>query len=130
MLWEVTAIVFIAGCVGGSVTGLVAHESSRSSNDNGTQSKDKEWRKYSIAYKNPGCDTVFAGLAGHVLLGGVAALVYWGLYGPFSGFAIVGATPHGAGLMEPFLTVGQLACSILLRYWRPCFFAGRIAATL
>ena len=130
MLWEITAIVFIAGCVGGSVTGLVALESSRSSNNNGTQSKNKERQKLGIAYKNLGCDTVFAGLAGHVLLGGIAALVYWGLYGPFSGICHCGCNTtrrrsNGAVSDRRATRMFDLA-----RYWWPCFLAGRIAATL
>jgi hypothetical protein len=124
MLWKIAVLVFIAGCVGGSVTGLVALAGSSKNGDNGESNGNKSGKgrerglsrfgRWGFTYKNPGCYTVFAGLAGNVLLGGLAAVVNWGLYGPFSGFAIVGAAPAGGSLIEPFLTVGQLTVSIVL----------------
>lgn len=118
MLWKIKVFVFIAGCIGGAVTGLVAEASS---SDMGPRRK-----RLGIAYQNPGCKTVFAGLAGHVLLGGIAAVVYWGFYGPFSGFAILGTAPHGTNTIEPFLTIGQLVASIVLGIGGPAFLQAEV----
>ena len=78
-------------------------------------------KRWFFAYRVPRCATVFPGFAGNVLLGGLAAVVNWGLYGPFSGFAVVGAPPDGGSQMVPFLTVGQLAVSIVLGIGGPGF---------
>jgi hypothetical protein len=120
MLWQIAVVVFLAGCIGGSVTGLVALAWS-STNATSEECREKNPGRLGLTYKNPGCETVFAGLAGHVLVGGLAAFVNWGLYGPFSGFAVLGVAPHGGSLMEPFLTVGQLAGSIVLGIGGPAF---------
>jgi hypothetical protein len=59
MLWKIAALVFIAGCIGGSITGLVAHEGSKkikkSKNTSSGETGEQEPGKLLFAYKNPGC---------------------------------------------------------------------------
>jgi hypothetical protein len=109
-MWQIVGAVFFAGCVGGLFNGLLAE-------------------KRGLRYLSTGCDTYFPGTLGNVLTGGVAALVFWGLYGPFSGATIL---PPGAAGSEPVtLKIGELASSILIGIGGPGFLraeAGRRCA--
>ncbi len=122
MTWVLdAAVVFVSGCVGGSVTGLVAHARNKNNMGSSGECGGQQRGRRGFAYKEPKCETVFAGFAGNVLLGGLAAVVYWGLYGPISGFPVLGSPPGGGTQLWPFLTVGQLAGSIVLGIGGPGF---------
>ena len=42
------------------------------------------------------------------------SILFWALYGPFSGFPIVGGAPTVAAGLQPALKVGELAASLLI----------------
>jgi hypothetical protein len=72
MIWQIIGIIFLAGGIGGVINALMT--------DNGfilpkyeDASGTKIWRP---------------GVIGNVLIGAVAAVISWGLYGPFSDFDI------------------------------------------
>ena len=50
------------------------------------------------------------GWIGNVVIGAVAALVFWGLYGPMAKIAIVGPRPSG---IQAIFTVAELAGSVV-----------------
>lgn len=101
MILTILIIVFLAGCIGGVVAGFIT----------GTNSKNK-W----IWYTNDECHTRFPGFLGNVLLGGISALVFWGLYGPFTGATII-----GSAMEEINLTIGQLVSCFLIGMGGPGF---------
>lgn len=79
MIWSIIGIVFLAGGAGGVVNALMT--------DNGfilpkyeDASGNKIWRP---------------GVVGNVLIGAVAAVISWGLYGPFGDFVILPASGTG-----------------------------------
>jgi hypothetical protein len=48
-------------------------------------------------------------------IGGVAAVVSWGLYGPFTSYYVIGSAPVGAPSTDTFgLTLGALATAVLV----------------
>jgi hypothetical protein len=100
MLWQIMGVVFGAGCIGGFVNGRKAE-------------------KWGLRYKDPKCDTWFAGVLGYVLLGGIAAVVFWGLYGPFTEATVLG--PEAASDVTLKLTFGQLMGSVLMGISGPGF---------
>ena len=104
MLWLIMGVVFVAGCLGGLLTAIVSGES-----EDGNAG-----RAISLAYMNPDCETRFANRLGNVLLGGVSALLFWALSGPFSGFPVVGAAPTVVAGVQPALKVGEFAASFLI----------------
>lgn len=77
-------LVFAAGLIGGMVNALMT--------DNG----------FALPQDHPletGATVIRPGFLGNMLIGGVAALISWGLYGTFSAVDIIGkATPGGATL--------------------------------
>ncbi len=94
VIWLVIAVVFVAGCLGGLISGLFLRPA-----------------KIGLSYRDEEiCSTYFPGLLGNVLLGGTAAALFWCLYGPFTGATLIGppASP------EVSLTVGQLASCLLI----------------
>ena len=93
MIWQIIAVVFGTGCVGGLISGVFFRPN-----------------KLGLSYQGEICGTYFPGLAGNILLGGVAAVLFWCLYGPFSGATIIGA-PSDTNVS---LTVGQLASCLLI----------------
>ncbi len=50
---------------------------------------------------------------GNVLIGGVAALVFWGLYGPLSEAILIGSTDTAAASVVPSLRVAELFGSLI-----------------
>lgn len=144
------AAVFVAGCLGGSVTAgtvqarrdkplkirkkddrqlgvdvLISRNSdsesirigrTEESDSSGQEQKQEHYPLSLLAYKDPACDTIYAGPLGNILLGGLAAVVYWALYGPVSGLYLLGNSQAG-----PYLTLGQLAGSILLGMGGPAY---------
>jgi hypothetical protein len=74
MLWWVLVSVLAAGCVGGLVNGLLAGE-------------------LVLPRYKKACRTYFPGIVGNVVLGGVGAVVFWGLYGPMAEIPLFGQRP-------------------------------------
>ena len=122
MIWSILAVVLGAGAVGGLLAGLFSPGGQLSVSDSSTPNtapRNPEVgdsgrllrERLLLVYVNPECNSTFPGLIGNMLLGGVAAVVFFGLYGPLSGATILGeqglATPVG-------LTTGELASSVLV----------------
>ena len=93
MLWKMIGIVFLAGCVGGFINGRKADS-------------------WGLRYKDPKCNTWFPGIMGYVLAGGIAAVVFWGLYGPFTEAPVLGSDAVTDVPLK--LTFGELAGSFLI----------------
>jgi hypothetical protein len=96
-LWVAMLIIFLAGLIGGTVNALLT--------DNGF-----------VAPKNEVVDgrgILRPGVLGNMLVGGVAALISWGLYGPASSLSI---TTPGASLAGTTgdLTAAAFAGAILI----------------
>ena len=75
-LWKYMAIIFAFGAIGGLVNALLT--------DNGFILPKKE-EKDSTKIIRPG-------FLVNIFIGGIAALVSWGLYGPFAAAFIIGGT--------------------------------------
>ena len=111
MISTILGVVFFAGCVGGVVAGFIAGVNSN---------------RMGIWYTEGKCRTRFPGFLGNVLLGGIAAIVFWALYGPFTGATIIGDATDIINL-----TIGQLAGCFLIGMGGPGFLlmeAGRRCA--
>src|SRR5688572_28289119 len=87
---SVICLVFIAGCIGGLVTSLIAREFQ-------LPKTDKKANVYS------------PGWIGNVAVGGIAAIVFWGLYGPFSNAPVIG----GQSAQSVSLKLGELFGSLM-----------------
>ena len=72
MIWIVVGLVFTAGCIGGLINSLVAGE-------------------LRLPYLDSDAKVYRPGWVGNVLVGGVAALVLWGLYGPMAHHDLIAA---------------------------------------
>jgi hypothetical protein len=90
--WSIIILLFIAGCVGGLTNAAIAGELK-------LPHKDSEARVYR------------PGWIGNILVGGVAALVFWGLYGPMAAAVVIG--PQDASTLEPILRVSELFAALL-----------------
>jgi hypothetical protein len=95
MIWQIFGILFMAGGLGGVVNALMT--------DNGfilpkweDADGNKIWRP---------------GMVGNIFMGAVAAVISWGLYGPFAAYIIKGG-PVGAP--EPNLSVAALVGAALI----------------
>ena len=90
-IWLMLVLVFAAGAVGGVINALIS--------DNGFIFPKSE-------SAGDGATVLRPGYLGNVLIGAVAAVISWGLYGPLSAFFIAGtpqalatnATPEKVGL--------------------------------
>ena len=91
LVWGIVALVFGAGCVGGLVNSLVAGELQLPRLDKKTNVYRPGW-------------------VGSCLVGGIAAVTFWGLYGPLAEATLVGAGSIGA---SPALKVGELFGSLV-----------------
>jgi hypothetical protein len=89
------AVVFAAECVGCAIPLLTNRE---------------KFDSWGLLYKRKSCATWFPGALGHILVGGIAAVVFWGLYGPWADWPILGS---GAGV-PPKFTLSQLVAPVLL----------------
>ncbi len=96
--WLILVVVFVSGGIGGIANALMS--------DNGfilpkkihTQGGGGVWRP---------------GFLGNVLIGGIAAVISWGLYGPFAAYPLLGgAAPAGAGPVS--LTLSALVGAVLV----------------
>jgi hypothetical protein len=74
-IWLMLAYVFLAGAAGGVVNALLT--------DNGFLLPKSEQTSGGATLLRPG-------YLGNILIGGVASIVSWGLYGPLSAFYIAG----------------------------------------
>ncbi|MBV9375888.1 MAG: hypothetical protein JO320_12680 [Alphaproteobacteria bacterium] len=94
-LWPTLGIIFVAGFLGGLVNALIT--------DNGFVLP-----KYAEGIWRPGfLSTAF--------IGAVAAVVSWGLYGPFPEYYLLGSSPVGAPSALPIgLTVGSSVTAVLV----------------
>ena len=96
-IWLVLLIVFVAGAIGGLVNAILTDNGfvmpKRVSGDRGQQ------------FFQPG-------FFGNVIIGGIAACVSWGLYGPFANVIIAG--PQSPETQNPGLTVSALVGAILI----------------
>jgi hypothetical protein len=109
MTWLILGIVFVAGCVGGALTGLLGRETDRREG-----CKDEAATRWgTLLFTKTRCRTVFPGFLGDVLLGGIAAVIFWGLYGPAAGTVLL---PFGfaSGDAGATLRVGELAASLVI----------------
>jgi hypothetical protein len=77
-LWGMTIWIVIAGAVGGVVNSII--------NGNGFELPGPEAVGSMIVYRT--------GYIGNIFVGAVAALLSWGLYGPFSTYYIIGGTAN------------------------------------
>ncbi len=76
--WAIIIAVFAAGCFGGLTNAAIAGEL-------GLPHSDAEAKVFR------------PGWLGNVLVGGVAALVFWGLYGPMAAAVVIGpSNPQGS----------------------------------
>jgi hypothetical protein len=96
----ILAVVFLLGCLGGLVNWVFFSLPPR-----------KGQSTYGLWYYTYRCPTRFPGLVTNVLLGGVGALVFWCLHGPYSGAVLIGTE---AGTTGATLTVGQIPISFLI----------------
>jgi small-conductance mechanosensitive channel len=75
-LWKYMAIIFVFGAIGGVVNALLS--------DNGFILPRKEEQNNTRIIR--------PGFLVNIFIGGIAALVSWGLYGPFAQVFIIGGT--------------------------------------
>lgn len=95
--WLITVVVFVAGGVGGAVNALMS--------DNGFVLPKS-------ADTNDG-RIVRPGFLGNILIGGIAAAISWGLYGPFAAYPLIGGTA-GANSEHVMLTLSALVGAVLV----------------
>jgi hypothetical protein len=76
VFWLILGVVFVAGGIGGIVNALMS--------DNGFVLPKS-------ADTNDG-RIVRPGFLGNILIGGIAAMISWGLYGPFAAYSLIGGT--------------------------------------
>jgi hypothetical protein len=96
-LWTVMLFVSIAGGIGGAVNAYLS--------DNGFAFPKHE--------KLDGSVIIRPGFLGTMAVGAVAAVVSWGLYGPFASAAVVGPGPATGG-DPPSLAVSALVGAVLV----------------
>jgi hypothetical protein len=91
LLWGIVALVFLAGCAGGVVNSLIAGE-------------------FQLPRLDSGANVFRPGWIGTCLVGGIAALTFWGLYGPLTNASIMGG---GLASPPPALKIGELFGSLI-----------------
>lgn len=97
MIWQIFGILFLAGGIGGAINALMT--------DNGfimpkweDANGNKIWRP---------------GVVGNVFIGAVAAVISWGLYGPFADYVFVGFSGPNTQT-QPNLTVAAFVGAMLI----------------
>jgi hypothetical protein len=106
-IWPMLLAIFIAGGVGGIVNALMT--------DNGFLMPRQEVVRDTTIYR-PGC-------LGNVIIGGVGALISWGLYGPLSAYQVLGtsaglsATNSGADGVSLAALVGAILIGVSGARW-------------
>ncbi len=96
-LWIVMLIVAVAGGVGGAVNAYLS--------DNGFAFPRQE--------KMDGTVIIRPGFLGTIAVGAVAAVVSWGLYGPFASASVVGQSAL-TGQTTPSLALSALVGAVLV----------------
>jgi hypothetical protein len=94
------AIVGLAGAFGGLVSSLLAHD--------GLMLPKRE--------RIGGAKVLRLGFMGRVIVGAFAAICSWGLYGPFSGSAVLGDQTHASPIV---LVLGALVGAGLVGFAGP-----------
>ena len=94
-MWQVLGIVFIAGCAGGLVNGLMSGQ-------------------VVMPFYRKQCRTYFPGILGNVLLGGMGAIVFWGLYGPLANVNLVTLSETESTIPKLVLSLGDLLGSVVV----------------
>jgi len=90
--WLIIAVLFGAGALGGITNAAIADE-------------------LKMPHKDPETLVLRPGWVGNVLVGGVAALVLWGLYGPMANAVVIGVAPVEAP--APLLRVAELFAAVV-----------------
>lgn len=90
--WLIIIAVFAAGCFGGLTNAAIAGE-------------------LQLPHKDPEAKVFRPGWIGNVLIGGVAALVFWGLYGPMAAAVVIG--PESPEAAAAVLRVSELFGALL-----------------
>ena len=96
-LWKYMAIIYASGAVGGIVNAMMT--------DNGFTLPRKE------AQGN--VNIIRPGFLVNIFIGGVAALVSWGLYGPFADVFIIGGT-NDFGIASTGLSLSSVVGALLV----------------
>lgn len=95
--WLILLVVFVAGSIGGVINALMS--------DNGfvipTPVNTNDGR------------ILKPGFLGNILIGGVAAVISWGMYGPFAAYALIGGTST-TGSEAVILTLSAFVGAILV----------------
>lgn len=91
MIWGIVALIFGAGLIGGFVNSLIAGE-------------------LQLPHRDQEANVYRPGWIGSCLVGGIAAVTFWGLYGPLADIALVGG---GANPPAAALKVGELFGSLV-----------------
>lgn len=101
MIWQIIGVVFLAGAIGGVINALLT--------DNGfilpryeDASGNKIWRP---------------GVIGNVLIGAAAAVISWGLYGPFGDFIILPKPSTGDPNIKVAAFVGAILVGVAGAKW-------------
>jgi hypothetical protein len=92
MIWQILTLVFAAGIVGGLVNSLMAGE-------------------FQLPRRDRQANVYKPGWMGSCLIGGLAAVAFWGLYGPLTGYLLIGTSD--AAVAPPTLNVGELFGSLV-----------------
>lgn len=95
MIWTIIFIIFAAGAIGGVINALLT--------DNGFILP-----KYEDASGNK---ILRPGVVGNVLIGAIAAVISWGLYGPFASYLILPSKPTEN---DPSLSLAALVGGVLI----------------
>lgn len=95
-IWILLGLIFLAGAIGGLINALLT--------DNGFPFPRME-KVERIRIFRPGA-------LGNILIGAIAAVISWGLYGPFSNIPIAGATEPPS--QHPIITLSAFVGAILI----------------
>lgn len=106
---SILIIVTLCGCLGGFLNAFLNHPENRPANafpaDHKTFLKEIHAWKTSLLYKRSPCDTLFPGIPGSIVFGGLAALVAWCVYSPAARATLIGTAPPQ---LNPYLTYQEL----------------------
>jgi hypothetical protein len=99
-IWIFLLIIFFAGAIGGSINAFIT--------DNGFAMPKK-------AAGDRGNKIYQPGFLGNMFIGGIAACISWGLYGPFANaYIVVGRSSESLSSQPPGITVAALVGAVLV----------------
>ena len=110
----IVACIFIVGCLSGICAALVMEERKDDFND---KNNKKAKSMLAIYYIKGPCGTLFLTRIGHILAGGMAALVVWSVQGPFAEVIILPLNTNVDVTFE--LTVEHIGVAILSGFSAP-----------